>query len=67
MLQNVLEPNAAISEHELRSFAHRHGVKLPKSYEEFLLNTNGGQPVPSAFPIMGLRPTPRALCRPSSA
>lgn len=61
MLQNVLEPNAAISEHELRSFAHRHGVKLPKSYEEFLLNTNGGQPVPSAFPIIGFATNPEGV------
>ena len=61
MLRAVLEPNAAVSEFELRSFAKRHGIKLPKPYEEFLLNTNGGQPVPSVFPIIGLENNPKGV------
>jgi hypothetical protein len=61
MLQNVLEPNSKVSESTLTSFAHRHGIRLPKAYEEFLLNTNGGQPVPAAFPIGGMEDNPEGV------
>jgi hypothetical protein len=58
MLQTILEPNARISEQELKSLERQYGIALPKSYEEFLLKTNGGQPVPPAFPITGLADNP---------
>ena len=58
MLQNVIDPNAKLDEHQLRSFANRHGLKLPKEYESFLLSTNGGQPVPAGFPIAGFPNNP---------
>lgn len=58
MLQSIVEPNPTINEHELELFTTRRGVRLPKQYEEFLLTTNGGQPVPSAFPITGFADNP---------
>ncbi|MDO8839074.1 MAG: SMI1/KNR4 family protein [Parvibaculum sp.] len=61
MLQDVVEPNATIGEIELRSFADRHGIRLPKAYAEFLLRTNGGQPVPAAFPIAGMEGNPSGV------
>lgn len=61
MLQNIVEPSARISETELKLFAQRHGIHFPKAYEKFLLNTNGGQPVPSAFPIEGLSGNPSGV------
>ncbi len=58
MLQNVFEPNPRVSEAELKSFAQRYGIRLPEAYERFLLNTNGGQPVPAAFRMDGMADNP---------
>lgn len=61
MLQKIVEPNANLSGNELRSFANKNGIQLPKAYEDFLLHTNGGQPVPSAFPITGFPDNPHGV------
>jgi hypothetical protein len=58
MLQNIVEPNSNVSEHEVHAFARSHDIRLPERYREFLLATNGGQPVPAAFPISGLADNP---------
>src|SRR5262245_55809923 len=51
MLRAMVEPNAAIDDRRLMSFEDRHELCLPEAYRRFLLQYNGGQPVPSAFPI----------------
>jgi hypothetical protein len=58
MLQKIIDPNGMLSQAELNSFANRHGICLPESYVDFLLKTNGGQPVPAVFPIEGLADNP---------
>jgi hypothetical protein len=58
MLQTILELNAKTSEQDLRALEQRYDIILPKSYKDFLLNTNGGQPVPPAFPITGFANNP---------
>lgn len=61
MLRDVVEPNSKVSDNELRSFADKYGIRLPKAYAEFLLSTNGGQPVPAVFPIAGMEDNPAGV------
>jgi len=61
MLQRVVELNPRITEQELRAFTNRHGIRLPKQYEEFLLRNNGGEPSPPAFPISGFENNPSGV------
>jgi len=58
VLQNMIDPNAKISDAELELFAQKIGLHLPRAYVDFLLHTNGGQPVPSAFSIIGFPDNP---------
>lgn len=61
MLREVIEPNQNVGEDELLAFANRRGVRLPMAYAGFLLSTNGGQPVPAAFPIEGMAGNPAGV------
>ncbi len=45
-------PFGKLSVKSLHDFEARIGVKLPKDYEEFLLENNGGKPVPDFFWIV---------------
>lgn len=58
MLREVLDPNDPISEKVLAEFERRHNLNLPTIYREFLLQYNGGQPIPAVFPIMGFPNNP---------
>lgn len=58
MLHKVLQPNSPINEDKLLSFEVRHNLVLPSTYKDFLLINNGGQPVPSSFPIEGFLDNP---------
>lgn len=51
MIREVLETNEPVKERQLAAFEVDYKLPLPDSYRAFLLRSNGGQPVPSAFPI----------------
>lgn len=40
-----------ISLKQIEDFADRQGLTLPPSYKEFLLDTNGGEPMPNEFEV----------------
>lgn len=40
-----------ISRQQIADFESRQGLSLPQSYKEFLLNVNGGEPVPNEFEV----------------
>jgi SMI1/KNR4 family protein SUKH-1 len=42
-------PHGALSESQLIAFENRFGLQLPADYRSFLLDYNGGRPVPSFF------------------
>ena len=42
-------PGVPLSEPELRAFEERHCVLLPQDYRRFMLEHNGGVPVPNMF------------------
>ena len=42
-------PHGILSEEALIKFENRFGLQLPPDYREFLLDFNGGRPVPSFF------------------
>lgn len=58
MLRRVTQTNPTIDQSALKSFELRYGLNLPLAYREFLLTTNGGRPIPPAFPILGLPNNP---------
>jgi hypothetical protein len=58
MLREVIRPNAPVGEEGLESFERRHDLKLPGSYRVFLMQINGGRPVPPLFPIEGFPNNP---------
>jgi hypothetical protein len=58
MLQHIIDPNDGVTADEVSSFCKRRRLDLPLQYQEFLTRTNGGQPVPAAFPIRGLQGNP---------
>ncbi|HZH17577.1 MAG TPA: SMI1/KNR4 family protein [Archangium sp.] len=43
-LLRTLEGGPPLNEEDIRSFEVKHGLALPASYKEFLLDTNGGRP-----------------------
>jgi SMI1 / KNR4 family (SUKH-1) len=50
--------NAPIQETDIAKFAQAHKLELPAPYVQFLLETNGGRPVPDTFPITGMDANP---------
>ena len=58
MLRELLEPYSPVDEGQIMSFAGRYGLDLPSGYRDFLLKSNGGRPVPAAFPIEGFLNNP---------
>jgi hypothetical protein len=58
VIRTVVDLNAPIDEQRLKSFEDRHDLGLPEAYRRFLLQHNGGQPVPAAFPIRGFPGNP---------
>jgi hypothetical protein len=56
MLERIIESNRRVTAREIHAFGARHGLRLPRAYQAFLLRHNGGQPVPTTFPIARPRP-----------
>lgn len=54
MLKKIENSNAPVSREDIQEFCARYAIKLPLTYEQFLLGSNGGKPVPSVFRIEGL-------------
>lgn len=59
MLREVDTDNPALTEDDIREFENRVNVDLPRSYVRFLMQHNGGYPIPNEFPIEGLPNNPR--------
>lgn len=55
MLKSVFNTGRKVSDAEIKAFEKKNKVNLPESYVEFLLQNNGGAPVPNAFPRTGYR------------
>ena len=53
MLDRIENPGRTIRPAELEAVCNELGVNLPDDYKDFLLEFNGGSPVPDAFPIKG--------------
>jgi SMI1-KNR4 cell-wall len=54
MSMNLLEANNPTTRAAIAECANKFGVVLPKEYESFLIDNNGGRPTQSRFPIVGL-------------
>ena len=63
MLEKIREPNLPTTIYDLNSFGDRHKLALPARYVSFLLENNGGRPVPAAFPIQGLADNPFGIIK----
>ena len=58
MLRKIVESGEPTSRERVAQFEQRWHVELPESYRAFLVSTNGGRPVPGAFPIGGMEGNP---------
>ena len=54
MLKQILNINPPILPDRIDKFEVRWRTNLPESYRKFLLQNNGGKPIPAAFPIDGM-------------
>lgn len=54
MLSKVTNRGRPLSYEKLKQFEVETGATLPESYREFLIQYNGGQPSPDAFPIQDM-------------
>lgn len=61
MLREVTKSNPPVDEVTLTSFEACHNLALPSGYREFILESNGGRPVPPGFPIHGLQNNPAGV------
>lgn len=57
-IREIIEQNPPVSENELLLFEEENCLRLPIDYRSFLLSSNGGRPIPSAFPIIGFPNNP---------
>lgn len=53
MLESLRKPGRPLTEADVAEFERELGALLPSDYRSFLLEHNGGLPVPDAFPIQG--------------
>lgn len=58
MLNHVEESRRPLTSTEIERVEGIIGIVFPEDYKEFLLNHNGGRPVPCAFPLIGLDANP---------
>ena len=58
MLARVEEQNPPTDLSAIKILEQKHSIRLPESYKNFLIRTNGGRPEPSLFPISGLENNP---------
>ncbi len=58
MLREIVDPNEQITLVDVKDFCERNSLTLPTEYELFLLQTNGGQPIPASFQIEGFGNNP---------
>lgn len=48
-MRTIIQSFGTITSSELESFEKKFSIKLPKSYKDFLLSSNGGCPEPDTF------------------
>ena len=58
MFLEITDGNPPTSLPAIEEFEQSHGLSLPGSYKEFLLQANGGRPLTATFPIKGLALNP---------
>lgn len=63
MIKKIIDPNPPISLAQITAFENRWKMQLPEKYRSFLLDTNGGEPVPAAFPIVDMPQNPTGEIR----
>lgn len=51
MLKRIEHPGPKLSEHDLEEAERRLGCALPEAYRAFLLDHNGGRPIPAVTPF----------------
>ena len=54
----ILKPNHATTNAEITAFESARSVRLPVTYKNFLLMSNGGTPIDVVYPIDGLALNP---------
>lgn len=58
MLETVKETARKLSEKDIEELELGLNVILPENYKQFLMQYNGGRPVPDCYPIEGLKNNP---------
>ena len=58
MLKKMIDSDKPVTPGTVREFENRWKLRLPKGYRAFLLEHNGGRPVPSGFRIAGMKNNP---------
>jgi hypothetical protein len=48
-MTQILETNGKLDERAISDLEKERGINLPESYKKFLMEFNGGRPVPSSF------------------
>jgi hypothetical protein len=63
MIKEIIDPNPPTTLDQIATFENRWKIQLPEAYRNFLLNNNGGEPVPAAFPIIDMPHNPTGEIR----
>ncbi|WP_282609455.1 SMI1/KNR4 family protein [Pelagibius sp. Alg239-R121] len=55
MTVEIVKRGPVLTEEKLANFENNNQLKLPEDYKSFMLQYNGGKPVPCDFPLIGHR------------